>query len=135
MAVERTKSKFPPKSGSAGSGPAAPETDAQDPSRNVKFDDRGNAIWDWSVSTGSFSYASQDSTQPLKKLEHPALSLIDDAPAPNQHVKANPLGAKKGYDPYDSGQLARTTKQRKRDLRKLGEWLKIKKQVQAKDKK
>ena len=59
-----------------------------------------------------------------------ALSIADDAPTPFETVRANPLGTKKGYDPYDSGKLGKTREApKKTDLRKLGDWLKLKKQA------
>lgn len=97
-------------------------------SGRVKFDDRGNAIWEWSVSTGAFG--REVSTDRLKKLENNALSLAEDAPSPFDGVKANPLGVVKGYNPYDSGKLGKTQQQpKKTDLRKLSEWVKLKKQA------
>ncbi len=51
--------------------------------------------------------AREVSTQRLQKLEHPALSIADDAPTPFETVRSNPLGTKKGYDPYDSGKLGK----------------------------
>ena len=94
----------------------------------VKFDDRGNAVWEWSVATGAFG--GEISTQRLQKLEHPALSIADDAPTPLDTVRPNPLGTKKGYDPYDSGKLGKPPEApRKKDLRRLGEFLKLKKQA------
>jgi len=94
----------------------------------VKFDDRGNAIWEWSIATGAFG--REVSTERLHKLEHPALSLADDAPSPLDTVRANPLGTKKGYDPYDSGKLGKTAAApRRKDLRRLSEFFKLKKQA------
>jgi len=93
----------------------------------VKFDDRGNAIWEWSIATGAFG--REVSTERLHRLEHPALSLADDAPTPHEAVRANPLGTKKGYDPYDSGKLGKSAAPRKKDLRRLSEFLKLKKQA------
>jgi hypothetical protein len=93
----------------------------------VTFDDRGNAIWEWAVTTGAFS--ADITTQRLKKLENPTLSLADDAPPPLDTVKANPLGTVKGYNPYDSGKLAKAEVPRKKDLRRLSEWLKLRKQA------
>jgi hypothetical protein len=99
-------------------------------SGRVKHDDRGNAIWEWAVTTGSFSLES--STQRLKKLDNPTLSLAEDAPSPSETVKRNPLGATQGYSPYDSGLLAKKDiAPRKKDLRKLSEWLKLKKQASS----
>jgi hypothetical protein len=97
-------------------------------SGRVQFDDRGNAIWEWAVSTGAFG--REVSTERLKKLENPGLSLADDAPTPFDKVKPNPQGVVKGYNPYDSGKLGRTGQPaKKKDLRKLSDWLKLKKQV------
>ncbi len=96
----------------------------------VKFDDRGNAIWEWSIATGAFG--REVTPERLQRLEHPALSIADDAPTPVDTVRSNPLGVKKGYDPYDSGKLdKKPAPPRKKDLRKLSEWLKLKKQADA----
>jgi len=110
------------------SGPAtfAPKTE----SGRVKFDERGNAIWEWAISTGAFTRDA--STERLKKLENPGLSLADDAPTPFDKVKPNPQGVVKGYNPYDSGKLGRSGQpSKRRDLRKLSDWLKLKKQAET----
>jgi hypothetical protein len=93
----------------------------------VKFDDRGNAIWEWALATGAFG--REVSTARLKTLEHPALSIADDAPTPLEPLHANPLGTKKGYNPYDSGKLGKPPAPRKTDLRRLSEFIKLKKQA------
>ena len=118
----------------APSGPAEPSSNKDagggKPTGRVKFDERGNAVWEWQLATGDFG--AEVSTQRLQKLEHPALSIIaDDAPTPFETVRANPLGAKKGYDPYDSGKLGKKPPPAKKDLRKLSEWLKLKKQAEG----
>jgi hypothetical protein len=94
----------------------------------VKFDDRGNAVWEWAMATGAFG--GDVSTTRLRTLDHPALSIAEDGPPPVETVRANPLGAKKGYDPYDSGKLSKAQAARKKDLRRLSEWLKLKKQAE-----
>jgi hypothetical protein len=94
----------------------------------VQFDDRGNAIWEWSIATGAFG--REVSTERLQKLENPGLSLAEDAPTPSfNQVKPNPQGAVKGYNPYDSGRLGKAEPPRKKDLKKLSEWLALKKQA------
>ena len=128
-------SKEPPKpaakAGAAGAnsrGPTAGPRAEPKKTGRVQFDDRGNAIWEWSVATGKFGH--EVSTQRLQKLEHPALSLAEDAPTPADRVKSNPLGTVKGYNPYDSGKLDKKPEAaRKKDLHRLSEWLKLKKQA------
>jgi hypothetical protein len=137
--VSRDNSKPSDKPDAGGTGKASPqnagsEIDAKSNGRTgrVKFDDRGNAVWEWQLATGAFGV--EVSTQRLQKLEHPALSIADDAPTPFETVRSNPLGTKKGYDPYDSGKLGKKPPPAKKDLRRLSEWLKLKKQIEgAKD--
>lgn len=125
-------SKKPPRGDGEGSkSPPAEATpaDLKKQSGRVQFDDRGNAIWEWSVATGAFG--REVTTERLKKLENPGLSLADDAPTPFDKVKPNPQGAVKGYNPYDSGELGKAKETpKKKDLKKLSDWLKLKKQAE-----
>ena len=78
----------------------------------------------------NIAFGREVSTERLQKLENPALSLAEDAPTPFDHVKSNPLGTVKGYNPYDSGKLAKAPAPvRKKDLRKFSEWVRLKKQA------
>ena len=129
MSPINSKPSAKPGADDAGSPSVPDENEGERNTGRVKFDDRGNAVWEWSLATGAFG--NEVSTERLRKLEHPALSIADDAPAPAAFdtVRANPLGAKKGYDPYDSGKLGKRQAPVKKDLRKLGEFLKLKKQA------
>ena len=120
MSKETSKSR-------RGSSPAQPEADAK-PAGQIRFDDRGNAIWEWAVKTGEF--VKDTATARLQKLDNPSLSLADDAPTPVERARANPLGTVKGYNPYDSGKLGTKDVPKKKDLRKLGEWLALKRQAE-----
>jgi hypothetical protein len=126
--VSDENSKLKP--GARDASAAQPTGVTRNNSGRVKFDDRGNAVWEWAVTTGSF--ATDVSTARLKKLENHTLSLADDAlPPANGLVKPNPKGVVQGYSPYDSGLLAKTDRQpaKKKDLRRLGEFLKLREQA------
>jgi hypothetical protein len=128
MSSEKSKSGPKPGANGPAESPHDPDGTSAKTTGRVKFDDRGNAVWEWQVATGAFS--PEVSSSRLQRLEHPSLSIADDAPTPLDQVRPNPLGTKKGYDPYDSGKLGkRPAPPRKKDLRKLSEWLKLKKQA------
>jgi hypothetical protein len=66
----------------------------------IEFDELGNAIW------------------------VPNLAISDDfARNTNRLVQQNPQGLRKGYDPYDSGMLAKKQYKKKKDLKKLSGWI------------
>jgi hypothetical protein len=131
VAIDNSKAVQKP--GAAGGGSASAPTVKAEANKTgrVQFDDRGNAVWEWSITTGAFG--REVSTERLQKLEHPALSIADeDAPALGTlgTVRPNPLGTKKGYDPYDSGKLGKSgAAPQKKDLRRLSEFLMLKKQA------
>ena len=111
-------------------GGEEPVTDGvRKPSGRVKHDERGNAVWEWSVATGTFS--ADVTRDRLRRLENQSLSLAEDAPSPFEVAAPNPHGLRKGYDPYASGRLSKPAEKpgpKKTDLRRLSEWMKLKKQ-------
>ena len=109
--------------------PQAAVAAAKKQSGRVQFDERGNAIWEWAIATGAFG--REVSTDRLKKLENTELALAADQPTPFDKVKPNPLGAVKGYNPYDSGELSKAQAPKKKDLKRLSDWLKLKKQAES----
>jgi hypothetical protein len=113
MSGNDSKSSSKPRAGRASKGSAPAVEFDDDISGRVKFDDRGNAVWEWA----------------MRQLEHAGLSIAEDAPTPIDTARPNPLGTVKGYDPYDSGKLGKGAARRKKDLRRLSEVLKLKKQA------
>jgi hypothetical protein len=79
-------------------------------SGHVRFDERGNAVWD---ARGA-------------RIEHPALELSEEL-APHAGLKMNRNGLNVGYDPYRSGAHAKEAWRKKKDLRALSKWIQLKK--------
>jgi len=91
--------------------PITDRIDPNEPSGEVRFDDRGNAVWE---------------TWRGGRLEHPALQLADEQ-LPRDGHKTNPVGLRSGYNPYDSGVLGGKDRPRRKDLRALSKWIEQKK--------
>ena len=87
----------------------------------IEFDELGNAIW-----VPSTTAVSGDVM--LRLLNDPTLAISDDySQSTTRLVKQNPSGTKKGYDPYDSGILAKKPIRKNKDLRKLSAWIQSRK--------
>ena len=133
------------------SNPASPPTDAANDGRSgrIAYDERGNSVWEWQLETGV--YSRDINTQKLKKLELDDLSIAETA----THARPAGLGAPSvmpggGFNPYDNssttrgnvggsahsggGKAALKSEPREprkpMDLKKLEEWLEIRKRVQ-----
>jgi hypothetical protein len=87
----------------------------------IEFDELGNAVW-----VPASGNASDEVMRRL--LDDPSLAFSNDYSAGTaRRIEQNQLGLKKGYDPYDSGQLVKKQWKQKKDLRKLSEWIKSRK--------
>jgi hypothetical protein len=140
-----------PKDKSAPAPPAAPGGDKR--SGRVGFDERGNSVWEWRLETGV--YSRDISTQKLRKLDLDELSIAETASnkrppglggtqAPMPGGGFNPYDnavAGGGFNPYDNAhalgkkmqpapKTAAPPAKKPVDLKKLEEWLKIKKRLQ-----
>jgi hypothetical protein len=135
-------------------GPAAADDQR---SGRITQDERGNSVWEWKLETGV--YSRDINTQRLKKLEFNDLSIAEtakhqrppglggDQSVPsrmpgggfNPYDNSSTAGGNVGSNPYNSGGRAplkseptpAEPKQRKpMDLKKLQEWMEIRKRVQ-----
>jgi len=121
--------------------PEAPRAADEKSSGRVAFDARGNPVWEWQTSTGV--YGREVSTQRLKKLEAKELAIVDTPPTETKKKSRGPqlslaepgkASRATGFNPYDSSsavspraKVADEPRKGPKDLRKLGEWLKLKK--------
>jgi hypothetical protein len=95
----------------------------------VAFDERGNAIFLWDERLNAEGTAAD--RQRAKALNHPGLSLVDEHKPAEAGVFRSDLGLKRGYNPYESGHLSGKERAKKRDLRKLSEWIELKKKLSS----
>jgi hypothetical protein len=136
-----------------------PEADSKRSGR-VSFDSRGNSVWEWQLETGV--YSRDVNTQKLKKLDLGDLSIAEtgihkkpEGLGPDeQRARAGggfnpydsaPRSTNEGSNPYDNARTLGKTfapkpeaqKQRPPprspdELRKLSEWIKMKKNLDKK---
>lgn len=109
-----------------GSAPPEPDKPEEQKSGRVTFDSRGNAVWEWSMSTGIFG--RNVDTKRLKKLEANDLKIVEDPTSKEKTFALKPakqVGG--GFDPYNSSgaTIVPTSKPtpKPKDLRRLSEWI------------
>lgn len=97
-------------------------------SGRIAFDDRGNAQFEWG---NDLLAEDSDTGERLrdKALAHPGLAIADDEPRPNAPIKENPKGLRLGYNPYESGLLAKKERKPKRNLQELSRWIDMKRKL------
>ena len=94
-------------------------------SGEVAFDERGNAVW-----TPKGRLGTKEAVEKL--LSDDTLALRPDESIRSvDRAQENPGGLKKGYDPYDSGMLAKKQWKKPKDLRALSKWIEQKKKLEG----
>jgi len=97
-----------------------PELDSEP--GHVRFDDLGNAVYEWHDLSLEEEGATNERSR-RRALLNPTLALMDDRPDTSQDI-VNAEGLRMGYNPYESGCLVRTQKDKKpKDLRALSKWI------------
>ncbi len=132
--------------GSKSRPPGGPPDDQSKPddqkSGRVTFDDRGNAVWEWSMSTGIFG--RNVDTKRLKKLEAHDLKIEDDSTKLPKTLSLDPppRAPGGGGDPYNSSGAGLAGKrptvkppQKPKDLKRLSEWIQLQKTMGKKPEK
>lgn len=94
----------------------------------IAFDDRGNAVYEWQFAP--FLEDNLDGEQlRAQALDHPGLAIVDDEPPSSAPIRRNVVGARVGYNPYDSGQLDRKARRKPHDMRELSKWIQLRKRL------
>ena len=83
----------------------------------IEFDELGNAIW--------VPLAGNSDDVMRRLLNDPSLAFSNDyGQGTEKKIQPNPRGVKQGYNPYESGMLEKKEWKKKKDLRRLSEWIK-----------
>lgn len=109
------------------SSTAGADSSAPAPGR-IRFDDRGNAIYEWQNDKLAAEGEQADRLR-QKALMHHGLAIVDDAPKDDAIAAPDPKGLRLGYNPYSSGLHAKERWTRKRDLHALSKWIEQKKKI------
>lgn len=94
----------------------------------IAFDERGNAVYEWSDDRLSEDGEAGERAR-RKALEHPTLSFVEEEQRNNAPIQNNAKGLRLGYNPYESGLLPNKAAPKKRDLRELSKWIEMKKRA------
>ena len=94
---------------------------------HIGFDDRGNAVYEWDGSLTEEGEAGDRARN--KALANPGLAIVEEDGPANAPIRSNPKGLRVGYNPYESGLLARKGQKKKPDLRKLSKWMEAKRKA------
>ena len=125
-----------------GTKPAGTPTDPKKPGAGnepgrIGEDDRGNMTWQWSDDETLQADDTLGAAERMRALVGPGLDVQEDnanSVDPLRSIQANSnKGLKSGYNPYNSGALGKQQWKKKKDLRKLSEWISLKKKVEGKD--
>jgi len=103
------------------SRPAQGKTDGEP--GHLSLDDRGNVTWEWAEDETLLADDTFGATARLQALADPSLTIREDDDDPLNPVSVNPKGLIKGYNPYNSGALAKQSWKRRKNLRELSKWI------------
>lgn len=119
--------------------PSGSDTESSAPGQ-LALDDRGNVSWEWADDPQLLADDLVGNTARLRALAPSDLQLADDdVAAVNRDLasaRGEPIAVRKtqrtGYNPYNSGDSTKESRKKKLDLRRLGEWIELKKRMRDK---
>jgi hypothetical protein len=107
-------------------------TDKESGAGELALDDRGNVTWQWADDADLQANDAVGKLERMRALDDPGLRVEDDKRDLRAKVKLPPKGPERGYSPYNSGMLYRTEQHKKKDIRALSEWIKLRRKVAKK---
>lgn len=110
--------------------PSAKASAPKDPEPgHLEVDDRGNVTWQWADEGDLLADDTLGAAERVRALVDPSLQVKDEEESPIDPIRNNPKGLAVGYNPYNSGILGKSAWKRKKNLRELSEWIKLRKKV------
>jgi hypothetical protein len=110
-----------------------PDADKGDEPGRLEIDDRGNVAWHWSDDENLQADDTLGAAERIRALVDPRLDVKEEEADPSSPVQNNTKGLKTGYNPYNSGALGKQSWRKKKDLRRLSEWIELRKKMEGKD--
>ena len=108
------------------------ETGGKEPEPGrLQTDDRGNVTWAW-ADEEILADNTLGAVERMRALVNPSLDIVDDTDPMNPSPFAPAKNHNSGYNPYNSGQLAKESWKKKKDLRQLSKWIELKKKMAEK---
>lgn len=104
---------------------------AKDKPGNIKFDVHGNAVMEWNDPRLNEDSPTGERLRG-KALSHAGLSIVDDDLPANAPIRPNPKGLRVGYNPYESGMLAKKDRKKKVDLEQLSKVIELQRKMKNK---
>jgi len=115
----------------SGKPPVPPADKTAEPGK-ISRDDRGNVSWQWSDDESLQADDTLGAAERVRALVDPDLDVLEDEDG--NPIKNTSKGLKKGYNPYNSGALAKESWKKKKNLRELSKWIELKRQMDDKKK-
>lgn len=97
----------------------------------IKFDVHGNAVLEWNDARLNEDSPTGERLRG-KALSHEGLTIVDDDVPANAPIKPNPKGLRIGYNPYESGMLAKKERKKKVDLEQLSKVIELQRKMKNK---
>jgi len=111
--------------------PETPAAKDGEPGR-LELNDRGDVTWQW-TDEELLADNTLGAAERMRALVDPKLNIVDESDVLNPTSYVQPsTTTKSGYNPYNSGALAKDGWKKKKDLRQLSKWIELRKKMTEK---
>jgi hypothetical protein len=98
----------------------------------LELNERGDVTWQW-TDEELLADNTLGAAERMRALVDPKLDIVDESDILNPTAYGKPsTTVKSGYNPYNSGSLAKDSWKKKKDLRELSKWIELRKKMAEK---